>query len=443
MALEKYISIGGCSSDGEQDYQRIQTGGLDKLAGAGYTPEGLLKVAEGLESRDDGVYILINALGAHEYYSHNRNGDTFPEWSLKGEAPPQQLIEKLAREGMTLADVGQRPQGRYGLGTFMTDAHVFRNHVNGDPAGSIGKVIAADYNDKMHRVELILFIRTADAPDVVEDVNCGSPVAFSMGARLLKDVCSICGKAVNRRADYCEHLSSQLKQVMPDGRAVFSWNYFPLFFDISKVQKPADRAAYMLRKVASVDCEPESDKHTSAKSKTATPVKRAKGIPANVARNAAAVKQFNQGRPMIKVAGLTESSATTLHTLTAAGILLKQAECDVLFPSADLPATFDASKVDQATLKKLASVLTKTSLFIPRDYPDTTNEMSQVLSSAAFTKYAAYLGTMDDVSLERCLSLSAITRMDGDLSEVLTKVASSSRSSTPAWLPFVFGILSL
>lgn len=84
-----------------------------------------------------------------------------------------------------------------------------------------------------------------DESFVVENVavhNCR--VAF--------DVCSICGNKAKRSVDYCDHIRMNKKKVYPDGKQAYMINYNPTFFDISIVRRRADRIAYVLDKVASV-----------------------------------------------------------------------------------------------------------------------------------------------------------------------------------------------
>lgn len=168
------------------------------------------------------TYILVLAMGASEYYGPNRNGDAFRESELK----------KCHK-------------------TFETNAHVYKSHVNKDPAKSYGKVVRSFYNQDMHRVELVLEIDNNKAPDIVEKVNSGQSVAVSMGCRIKFDVCSICGNEAPTREDYCSHLRNELNEIYPDGRVVCADNPNPNFFDISVVWRPADRTGYMLKKIAS------------------------------------------------------------------------------------------------------------------------------------------------------------------------------------------------
>ena len=250
--FEKRIQLGGHSWG--PDCTLIHSNTMEKVAGECHTPESLTKVIETLKPRPEGVYVLLNALGAYEYWGVNRNGDAFPEWSLKSQCPPADVknyIDKVNCEKPGF-NFSPPPTDKYGTCTFVTDAKVYQMHANKDPLKSIGDVVAAAYNDYMHRSELIAFIYEARDKGTVDAIRMGAPVPFSMGAKLPFDVCSICFNFAKNRGEYCQHLQSSLNSVYPDGRKVFAYNWFPRFFDISRVRVPADRSAWALRKVASV-----------------------------------------------------------------------------------------------------------------------------------------------------------------------------------------------
>ena len=249
--LEKRIELGAHSEEWGPSTTLIHGPTMDKVAGECYTPETLLRVADTLKPRPEGVYVLLNALGAYEYYGANRNGDAFPEWSLKSEPTPERvkalLMPELAKRGIKFVD--PKPE-MYGTKTFETNAHVFVGHNNQDPKFSIGDVIAAAYNDKMHRSELIVFVYRGKHQETVNQLEEGVPVPWSMGSRLPFDTCSVCHNLAKRRDEYCTHMRDMNRQILPDGRKVFSYNYYPRFFDISRVRTPADPSAWALRKIA-------------------------------------------------------------------------------------------------------------------------------------------------------------------------------------------------
>lgn len=202
------------------------------LSGPGFA-EGLVKAAadervtsyvmDNLKVQPGKMYLHINAMGAGEFYGPNRNGDYFPE----------EILKKYYK-------------------TFETSpAHVFRHHVNKDPARAIGKVIFALYNDRMHRVELVAEVDRNLGSDVEDRIAQGDFPATSMACKTPYDVCSICGNKAHTRQEYCVHLKQHLGKQLPDGKRVMAINSGPLrFFDISIVVKPADITSSILQKVA-------------------------------------------------------------------------------------------------------------------------------------------------------------------------------------------------
>jgi hypothetical protein len=170
-------------------------------------------------------YVLVNGIGAGEFWSSNRNGDYFPESGL----------------GKTGED--------YGYETFLR-GHNFVHHNNKDPKVSVGVVKAAHYNKNMHRCELLLdtdLSKLAKAdPALYEKVAHGQPVDVSMGSKCDFDVCSICSKRSATRAEYCGHLKEAMNQILDDGRKVYAYTPHPRFFDISYVTKGADVTAKAL-----------------------------------------------------------------------------------------------------------------------------------------------------------------------------------------------------
>lgn len=179
------------------------------------------------------VYLL--ALGAWETYGENRNGDGFPEFPYnETENPPW----------ISPADVLTQHYK-----TFEQYGHNYRHHMNKDPLKKVGDVMKAFWNPSMHRVELLVDLDNAKAPDLAERIASGEFPPVSMGTRVRYDVCSICGNQAPTRAQYCLHLKFQMRDVV-NGKKVCALNPSPKFFDISWVFRPADRTAFMMKKVA-------------------------------------------------------------------------------------------------------------------------------------------------------------------------------------------------
>ena len=171
--------------------------------------------------------LLIDAMGAGEYYGSNVNGDYFPE-------------EALSHKGSD-----------YGYETFMHYAYPFKHHVNKDPARAYGdKVTLADYDPHMHRVLLIVAVDDLKCQDILGDLARNHYWDVSMGCKVPWDQCSICKNKARNRSEYCTHLRYQMNKILQDGRRVFAYNWLPKFFDISFVTIGAEKASHLLKKVA-------------------------------------------------------------------------------------------------------------------------------------------------------------------------------------------------
>lgn len=192
--------------------------------------------------------VLVLALGAYETYDLNRNGDGFNEFAYKPGFKPTC--------GCCHADDGWVSQSEVlpqHYKSFEQYGKVYRHHVNKDPLKSYGDVLRAFWNPTMHRVELLIALDNAKAPDLAERIEAKEYPAVSMGCRIKYDVCTICGHRAPTRAQYCEHLKFGMRQVTPSGLRAGALNPSPRFFDISFVIKPADQTGYMLKKVAEHD----------------------------------------------------------------------------------------------------------------------------------------------------------------------------------------------
>ena len=181
--------------------------------------------------------VLMLAMTASDYFGGNRNGDAWNEHDV------------MAGPCRIPAEDGLIPYHK----TFETDGNVFSHHLNKDPERRIGEVLKAFYNQKMHRVELLLALLNQKAEDIIARIEKGEFPAGSMGCRVKFDQCSVCGNKAPTRAQYCDHAKWNLGQMLPNGKRVMVWNPRSKFFDISMVRKPADRIAYMMKKVAEED----------------------------------------------------------------------------------------------------------------------------------------------------------------------------------------------
>ena len=258
---------------GERLIHIFQPGDIEKAAaffGMGKTAAPLLpsvkSLLENIKPNPRKIVILVNALGAGEYWGSNINGDYFPEVAL---------LHKGAD---------------YGYETFRT-AGLFKHHVNKDPSRSFGIILLSVWNDSMKRVELVIEIDRdkafeVGAIDVCDKLDQGIFPDVSMGCKVPYDLCSYCtdwkryeeakstfdphvhksvadavlvvhkhkpirGISVTRN-DYCEHLRKALNKIMSNGIKNYAINDYPRFFDLSVVFIGADKTAKVMAKLASV-----------------------------------------------------------------------------------------------------------------------------------------------------------------------------------------------
>ena len=191
------------------------------------------------KDREQNAYVLVNALGAGEFFGPNINADYFP-W------------DSLAHEG-----------DDYGYKTFY-NAHAFQHHANKDPERAFGVPVLSVLHPRMKRVELVIKLdrakaRAQGADGIITRIDNGEFPDVSMGCKVPYDVCSICGHRSKTRNDYCQHMRppEELRgiygpnKILPDGRKIYVINTIPRFFDISFVFIGADKTAKVMAKLAS------------------------------------------------------------------------------------------------------------------------------------------------------------------------------------------------
>lgn len=259
-----------------------------KIACTGLLPE-VQRFVDTFQPKPDCKYVLVNAMGASEYYGMNANKDAFPEHALvnvpKGWTGNPDKDRELSK-GWT-----------YGFPTFY-QAGVFSHHRNKEHDKRLGQVALAAWNDRMKRVELVLEVEKErshqyNGAGFWNSMEKGELPAVSMGARVKFDRCSRCtdletfyralraydpkkhanpGMAVLEehirlrdkagiprdakgitggirgigrvRSEYCDCMKYHAGEIDPEtGVQIFVYNDFPLFFDISLVFIPADRTA--------------------------------------------------------------------------------------------------------------------------------------------------------------------------------------------------------
>jgi len=254
---------------------------FEKTAAQGLLPE-VVTYIDNLRPMDDAQYVLVNAMGASEFFGSNINGDHFPEEAL--------IHKPDSWTSNPLIDKRLAKNWPYGFPTFY-DAYPYAHHKNKDSSRAYGEVELTTWNDHMKRVELIvrcdkLKCQQYGGVGVWDKLKAGQFPDVSMGSKVPWDLCAICadwdlyrtalqtyrpnkhkhpgiavlefhkklkakdgvgirGLSITRR-DYCDHAGKMMNKILPDGRKSFVYNFFPRFFDISFVFIGADRTAKVM-----------------------------------------------------------------------------------------------------------------------------------------------------------------------------------------------------
>jgi len=246
---------------------------FEKTASVQLLPEVVRYIAC-LRPQNDSQYVLVNAMGAGEYYGSNINGDYFSEASLIHKPDDWQsnpVIDRIRAKTWP-----------YGFPTFYR-AHPYAHHRNKDASRAFGEVELAAWNPDMRRVELVTRVDKDKClqfggEGTWDKLKSGAFPDVSMGTKVPFDTCSICldwnmyrealdtfdpkkhkhpgmaalefhkqhrkiqGLSITR-ADYCEHAIKHMNRIFPDGKKAFVLNDWPAFFDISFVFIGADKTA--------------------------------------------------------------------------------------------------------------------------------------------------------------------------------------------------------
>lgn len=150
--------------------------------------------------------------------------------------------------------------------------HYFANefvvhNCNKDPAKSYGYIKLSSFNERMKRIELVAILNGTKeaaarngglvADDELEKLAGGDDLSISMACRIPFDICSSCQNKARSRAEYCAGidegglckaggLRNKIATVVDDddNPILHADNPDPLFFDMSKVPRGADRTAF-------------------------------------------------------------------------------------------------------------------------------------------------------------------------------------------------------
>lgn len=198
--------------------------------------------------------------------------------------------------------------------------------------------------------------------------------------KIKEDVCSCCKQASTSPANYCTHLKHSMLQYLPEFKKyAYALNPVPKFFDISAVEKPADRIAHYLDYAFPGDTEKKASANTDVILGTQWAAYEGAELPEdihvwtpeerNVATKLASAIKFIQGvigtksastdgkvafaRDAIPVAfteGLTDEDITKLRTLQVGTVFGELAKRASILPFHDF-----VSYVTGATLQDTAA----------------------------------------------------------------------------------------
>lgn len=151
---------------------------------------------------------------------------------------------------------------KYHDDTYMHGGAVYQEHQT-KTAGvePSGEIIAARYNEPMQRGELIIAVDNDKWRDRLQKKASGHDIYLSIGASVPFDRCLLCHHQAKVASAHCDHFKHHRGQIFDCGEVACVMNDTPSFYDISGVNVPADKIAFVLRKMAST--EPELTKTAS------------------------------------------------------------------------------------------------------------------------------------------------------------------------------------
>lgn len=204
-------------------------------------------ILDKIEKKANRTYLHVITTGAFEKFSCNQNNDSWNGDYLDWEFPyPENDMKKTAH-----FDGGLK---KYHNETYMKDGAVYQEHQT-KTAGvePSGEIIAARYNDDMYRGELLIAVDNDKWRDRLQKKASGKDIYLSIGASVPYDTCLLCGKQAKTASEHCDHFKRHRGQLFDCGIVASVMNDKPSFYDISGVNVPADKIAFVLRKMASTD----------------------------------------------------------------------------------------------------------------------------------------------------------------------------------------------
>lgn len=196
---------------------------------------------DNLKPVDGHTPVFVLAMGAGEYTASNRNADYWP-----GQKTKIPIFKPAGQSKVANIEAGLKERAW----TFEKYGKVYKNHNNSDPKLAKGDIYSASYNPNMGRVESVVLLNNKEFPNEINKLASGKHVPFSMSAKVPFDFCNFCGNKAKTRSEYCEHLKKHANAITEEGLQIVAINEKPTFFDLSVVDRNADRIGYGLAKVA-------------------------------------------------------------------------------------------------------------------------------------------------------------------------------------------------
>ena len=193
------------------------------------------------ERRDDFLYVVARAISAEESWGPNNNGDGFPREELMVGYPTFRGV------GHYVDHATDRAEAVRGI---VLDAHW--HAPTPIKEGRLLQLADLDSNgepDLGDYVSCLLGIDRKNFPTYADQVERGVANRYSMGVRVAKSQCSICGNWAQTEADFCQHIPN-FKSLTVNGELCYERNYGLTFIELSGVSVPADPTAVTMCKVA-------------------------------------------------------------------------------------------------------------------------------------------------------------------------------------------------
>ncbi len=199
-------------------------------------------------------------LGAYANGDGCGSGDSGTlRWSTASAGMAFQIVEVLHRIGVIPSICSLTHKAGSGFSRRNTEEWVVH----------LGKGFAQGFRDVCAKVAKVDIIKTKSGRKLIDDyvvtpirdheVLYGETEVFNFeveedesyvangyavhNCRVPFDECTVCGNKARKRSQYCDHLRSEMNKLYPNGVRVGAINWYPKFFDISRVVRGAEKCS--------------------------------------------------------------------------------------------------------------------------------------------------------------------------------------------------------